>query len=248
MNSRISNFIQSFPIPDQFVRAAAIDGLSANIDDLPDGVVTGSTVVSFAPSLSPTVRSSVVMSLLAAERIADTDSIVVSPDLWVERYNMILKGLNWFNLQGGVSTQELSSTNVSVHDSILPFLTLALGPGVAATSLVLKAMEQMKKMDESTPWIVLFDRESRRFDVSEYRFATVEDQGSTVVLRMAAARFKATQDKVQILFFKMNDSNISLKVSAATLAASTSILEEINGDLRAKLAGKTKDFLSELNF
>lgn len=257
-NYNMAKFIESLPLTEEVAKfrppyertttSEGTEGQLPDIDNLPDGVVAASTIVAFSPTLSPTLRSSVVLSLIAAEKVADSDSLVVTPDLWVQRYNMVFKGLNWISLQRGDLKQIQVSTNVAVHNAIVPFLTLALGPGAAATSLILSAVNQMKTMDEATPWITLFDRESRKFDVSEYRFATVDDQGGTVLLRMAAARFIAMQDRVQVLFFKFNDTNISLSVSSATLAASADLLQEINGDLKNKLAGRTAAFLSDLNY
>ena len=49
-------------------------------------------------------------------------------------------------------------------------------------------MPELKNMDKSSPWITLFDRQSRHFDVTEYQFSVVEISGDTVHLKLAAAR------------------------------------------------------------
>lgn len=241
------HFIERMPLPQISLETALEpETPGIDIDDLPDGIVNGSSMLAFDPSIGPELRSSVALSLLAAQKVASADSVAITPDLWVQRHDMVLRGLNWFSVAGGDVVSNTKTTGASVHEAILPFLAAAFGPAAAAGAMIITALEQMSKMDEGTPWIRLFNRESRRFDVSEYRFATVEDVGNAVVLRLAAARFLAVKETIQVLFFKFRDVDVDFTVANSTLSANANLLEAMNGDLKAKLQAHTRGFIDAL--
>jgi hypothetical protein len=179
---------------------------AVNIDTLPNGVVTGGNLLQFPDAATPDLRASVALSLLAAQRVAANDPVVQTPDQWVQRHNTVLENLNWISVGGGVVTSNFNSINVAVNKAIIPFLTAAFGPAVAAGSLIITALNQLQEMDSSSPWITLFDRQSQRFNITEYQFSVVEVVGDHVQLKIAAARFDASYGTTQVLFSKSNRS------------------------------------------
>lgn len=245
----MSAFIEALPITDPHESVLLTEAApSVDINNLPEGIVSGSTMIGFEPDLSTELRKSVALCLTAAQKVAKADSVAASPDLWVERHDMVLRGLNWVSTGGGTVFTERDVSNMAVHKAIIPFLTAAFGTAATATSLIITAIEQMQQMNANAPWITLFERESRRFDVSEYRFATVGLSNGIVVLRLAAARFIAQQERVQVLFFKRNDLQVSFNLASRVLTANTDLLEEMNESLARKLLGHTNDFVEELDF
>ncbi len=243
----LPTFIENLPIPEPAAKEAATAS-PVDITNLPDGVICGSTMIGFDAGLSSDLRTSVALCLTAAQKVAKADSVVASPDLWVDRHDMVLRGLNWISTTGGELRTERNLTNVSVHKAIIPFLTAAFGPASTAASLIVTAIEQLRKMDEEKPWITLFESESRRFDVSEFRFATAGAENGTVVLRFAAARFVARQERMQILFFKKNDIEIDFKLASRTMTANPELLKSMNAALQEKLQNQTDDFIAGLDF
>lgn len=213
---------------------------------LPDAVVSGSTLIGFDATVGPALRQSVALSLLAAQRVADADPVVASPDAWVARHDMVLRGLNWVSAGGGTVFSDVVETRVAVHEAITPFLVAAFGPAASAGALILTALAQLREVEENAPWIALLDRESRRFDVCEYRFATATAEGNLVALRIAAARFLAVRDRVQLLVFRFGGTGLTLRTASATLAASAGLLEAMNGALERRLRAATADFIRAL--
>lgn len=219
-----------------------------DFDNLPDGIVSGSTMIGFDPDLTSELRASVALCLTAAQKVADADSVVSSPDLWVERHHMVLTGLNWISTAGQDIYTERNAINVSVHKAIIPYLTAAFGPAATATSLIVKALQQLQQMQQNQPWITLFEKESRRYDISEFRFATAGMESGNVVLRFAAARFLVRHERLQILFFKKNDVDVRFKLASRTLSANPELLDSMNADLKAKLQGETDNFIAAMDF
>ena len=228
-----------------FTAAAAAES-TVDITKLPEGIVTGSNLLQFANSPSAELRSSVALSLLAAQRVATNDKKVESPDEWVTRHNDVLTNLNWTVAGGGTVKRTFESTNVAVHEAILPFLEAALG-GAGAASLILTAVKQLKEIDANKPWITLFDRESQRFNVTEYQFSVVETVGLDTIMKIASARFDATYGSTQVLFFKLTQLDAEFESASSSLRANSSLLSAMNGDLELKLAAHAKTFIRDLD-
>ena len=217
-----------------------------DIDKLPNGIVTGSNLIQFPREASPEVKSSITLSLLAAQRVASNDSVVLTPRQWIDRHNTVLTNLSWQVATGGTVDSEFDSINVAVHEAIIPFLTAAFGGAAAAGVLILTALKQLKEMDKNSPWITLFDRASRRFDVTEYQFSVVEVAGDQVTLRLASARFDASFGKTQVLFFKVSKEHAKFTAANQNLSANAALLVDMNDGLKAKLAGFTKAYIQAL--
>jgi hypothetical protein len=246
----LPTYIANLPIGSPALGLAAEDENLVGVIDpnnLPDGVVTGGNLVEFDGEVSPALRTSVALSLLAAQRVATNDQVVANPDQWLNRYLTVLENLNWTVEGGGKVEQAFDSINVGVHQAIIPFLTAALGGPVAATSLIVTALKQLKTMDEDSPWITLFDRESRRFNVSEYHFTRVAVQADRVLLHLSAARFDATYGKTQVLFFKITKQKARFEMVNSRLAADTQLLILSLDALKTKLGALTNDFIRNLD-
>jgi hypothetical protein len=217
-----------------------------DIDNLPTGIVTGSNLIQFPADASPELKSSVALSLLAAQRVATNDPVVLSPAQWLDRHNTVLQNLNWRNEGGGVAKSQFDSIDVAVHQAIIPFLTAAFGGALGAGALILTALKQLQEMEKDSPWITLFDRQSRRFDVTEYQFSVVQVIGDTVHLKLAAARLNASFGKTQVLFFKLKTQNAEFEQANQSFSSESTLLTEMNADLKVKLMALTKAFIRSL--
>jgi hypothetical protein len=247
--------ITGAPAPGESTRSAGPGAVPADtpapiaavrIDSLPNGVVTGGNLLQFPDAATPDLRASIALSLLAAQRVAGNDPAVQSPDEWIERHNTVLENLNWISVGGGVVTSTFDSINVAVNQAIIPFLTAAFGPAVAAGSLIITALNQLQAIDTSSPWITLFDRQSQRFNITEYQFSVVEIQGDHVQLKIAAARFDASYGKTQVLFFKITQEHASFELGTGAYSSQVSLQEQMNAALKSKLAAYTDTYISSL--
>jgi hypothetical protein len=244
LRSYIANLPVGGPLPAVAEDDAAVNTI--DIENLPTGIVTGSNLIQFPADASPELKSSVALSLLAAQRVATNDPVVLSPSQWLDRHNTVLQNLNWRNEGGGTAKSLFDSIDVAVHQAIIPFLTAAFGGAVGAGLLILTALRQLREMDKSSPWITLFDRQSQHFDVTEYQFSVVEVVGDTVHLKVAAARLDASFGKTQVLFFKLKTQNAQFEQANQSYSAEAALLAEMNADLKAKMMSLTKSFIRGL--
>jgi hypothetical protein len=188
----------------------------------------------------------VALSLLAAQRVASNDGVVQTPDQWLQRHNTVLENLNWLREGGGFVNSQFRSINVAVHQAIIPFLAAAFGPAAAAGTLILTALKQLQEMDKSSPWITLFDNQSRRFNISEYQFSVVQVTNDNVQVKVASARFDASYGQTQVLFFKIKQEHAGFQSASGTYSTQTDLLADVNGALKAKLAGFTSAYIKNL--
>lgn len=244
----LRNFISNLPVGDPpSLRAEDSSAVNTiDIDNLPNGIVTGSNLIQFPADASSELKSSVALSLLAAQRVAANDPVVLSPAQWLDRHNIVLQNLNWRNEGGGEAKSKFDSINVAVHQAIIPFLTAAFGGAIGAGALILTALKQLQEVDKDSAWIELFDRQSRRFDVTEYQFSVVQVIGDTVHLKIAAARLNASFGKTQILFFKLKTQNAEFEQANQSFSTETAMLTEMNADLKVRLMTHTKSFIRSL--
>ena len=223
------------------------DAITAvDINNLPIGIVTGSNLIQFSKDASSQIKSSVALCLLAAQRVAGNDPVVATPQQWIDRHNKVLTNLNWRIERGGKVESKFDNINLAVHEAIIPFLTAAFGGAVAAGALIITALKQLKEMDKTAPWITLFDRESRRFDVTEYQFSVVDVKNDQVELSLASARFGASYGRTQVLFFKITDKQATFSSASETLSTNTDLLETMNSGLKDKLAGFAESYIRSL--
>lgn len=244
LRNYIANLPVGAPLPSLAEDASTINTI--DIDNLPNGIVTGSNLIQFPADASSELKSSVALSLLAAQRVATNYPVVISPTQWLNRHNTVLQNLNWRDEGGGLAKSKFNSIDVAVHQAIIPFLTAAFGGAAAAGALILTALKQLQEMDKDAPWITLFDRQSRRFEVSEYQFSVVQVVGDTVHLKVAAARLNASFGKTQVLFFKLRTQNAEFEQANQSFSSEAALLTEMNVDLKVKLMTLTKSFIRSL--
>lgn len=240
------SYIESLPIGSPGPVQEGPDIQAVDIDQLPNGLVVGSNMIQFPAAATAQLKSSVALSLLAAQRVATTDQVVQTPDQWVQRHNTVLENLNWLNEGGGFVNSQFRSINVAVHQAIIPFLTAAFGPAIAAGALILTALKQLQEMDNNSPWITLFDNQSRHFGITEYQFSVVQVVDDHVQIKLASARLDATFGQTQVLFFKIKHEHAAFQSASASYSCQAELLSEMNDSLKAKLGVFTGSYIKSL--
>lgn len=216
-----------------------------DMSKLPDVVVSGTTLIDFSAAKDIVLRSSVTLALLFASRVATK---AMNPDVddeddWLARYTRALTEIG-FRVSGmSVVHSELKKKNVAVHKAIIPFLTLAFG-GAAVGPMILQALKNLQEIDEGSPWITLYDKQTRRFDVSEMHFAAVSSNETETTIRYAIARLHVETGETRILFFKISSSGARFDSTTTTMTADNGLLATIEPKLKAKLISIIDDTIA----
>lgn len=218
------------------LEAAGLDAVPLDLNKLPPGVVSGQTLIDFTAVPYPDVRAGVSLSMLFASRVA-TQAVRVNggdEDDWLAEYASSLGDLGFAVSPMSVVKSSFKKTGIKVHKAIIPFLTVALG-GAAIGPIILAALRNLQTMGENTPWITLFEREARRFEVREFHFAAASSTASDTAIRYAIARLNTDAAVTKILFFDIGQVRAEFESATTTLAANNSLMAVIREDLKHKL-------------
>lgn len=211
--------------------------LKLDLSTLPPVVVSGTTLVDFSATNNPVVRSSVSLALLYATRVATvamSKEADADEDDWLARYNQALTEIG-FRVSGtSVVKSSFKKKNVALHKAIIPFLTLAFGGG-AAGALIIQALKSLQEMDADSPWITLFDKSTRRFNLSEMHFAAVSSNEVETTIANAVARLNVETGGTQILFFKVTKTSADFESTTTRMTANNMLLAANEAKLQAKL-------------
>ena len=227
-------------------RGVALAPMATAIDAAhSQAAVVGSEVVSFAPAVPAERREAIINSTLLAQlvankRIPDATKIYE----WYDVYFDTLTNLGWTIQDQGFAEYEERKESFEAHSAILAVATTLLGSAPTALAAVTSAINALHKMDESTPWITLFNRESgsakaARFQVS---VADQDEDGQPFVTLMAFA-LEARSNVTQVLFFKAKRSEAKLRHYSGRVTVNSAVLDAIAGDIRAKLIGQASEYV-----
>lgn len=245
----IRNFISAVELPAApRVARAALSKPEKLVEDLPQRVVAGSNLIAFGENTSSTVRSSVSDALLLAQLAADAKKEAVqTPKQWYAAYRDVLTNLGWRELAYSEVEEEFSSDHSTVHQAIIPFLTAAFGPAATLGSLIITALNQLSEMDKNSKWITLFERESKRLDVTDFQFTAVEKEDADVAVHLAGAILSSKYGRTQVLFFRFQGVESGFRLVKGSFAASEERIESLNDALTKKLEKFIPTFIEALD-
>ena len=145
------------------------------------------------------------------------------------------------------TVREVSGSSLEIHKEIIPVVTLALGPAVAATTVVLAVLNGLADMDKDQPWITLFDRESQRASANQFQisYATVDENGKPRI-SLVCFELDASRALTQVLFFKFSTSNAHLRHFGAELGINPSVFERAKGVVEERIAQYVDSYIADI--
>jgi len=241
------NFVETADIgTSNQLNATLENNESLELDKIPDGVVSGQTLIDFTNAPKVEVRSAVSLALLFASRAATAGmSEGDDDDDWLALYTTNLGRLGFHVPPSTMSLSKFKKEGLEVHKAIIPFLKIALG-GAAMGPIILSALENLKDIDKDRPWIKLFERERREFTTRELHFAAVSADVFTTTIRHVVARLEFHSRRTNILFFKIGKTEAEFESSSTLITANNSLLESLAPKLEARMAAEIDGFLAEV--
>ena len=211
--------------------------------------VVGSEVLSFAPGVDSPWRQDLLHSSLLAQLVAKKQ--VPDPTRlfdWYGAYFDTLAHIGWAVQDKQFAVYTEASQDFHAHEAILKVAAGLLGPAAASMALVTTTLEALQSMSADSPWITLFDRESRSTHTARFQISVAEQAGAGGELSVALMAFglEARTTMTQVLFFKSQASQVTLRHSAARVGIDTAVLAGVREALRAKLVDHASRFIRQL--
>lgn len=240
--------------PLEFIRSASLAELdsrfeaavenSIDLGALPDGLVTGTALLDLSAVTDAKTRSGVSLAMLFASRVAENHPAADDPDAWLAVYQDTLSEVGFSVSGSAVLTSTFRKLGVGVHKAIIPFLTIALG-GAAAGPVVLALLNNLDSMSPETPWITMFDRQVRRFDVQEMHFGAAQAVGAETEIRYAVARLNVELSETKILFFKINKRTAAFESLTTSMRVNNRLIATIEEEMMSRLSNMVEKFIWE---
>ncbi len=135
-----------------------------------------------------------------------------------------------------VANYQFRTDGMEVHEAILDVVSAFLGPVPGALALVQLSLESLKKMDEDSPLITLFSRESQQAKAGRFQFTTVRaDPGAGLLAEAMAFALVAKKNVTQILFFKLRHGSATMQRSLGTVSLNREALTKLRPLVRRKV-------------
>ncbi|MHA6130456.1 hypothetical protein ACX3YD_30530 [Pseudomonas fluorescens group sp. PF-1] len=220
------------------VRELAVAPPALDLNKLPDAIVTGNTLIDYSKS-APESRGPLSLALTFATLAANGEvGLNASEDEWFASYKSNLMRIGLDVSPSSFTRSTLRKKGLSVHEAIIPFLTIALG-GIGVGPVILALLENLKKEDENQPWIRLFDQQSKRFETKEIYIGAVSSDAVETRMRHVAARLSVDDRETNILFFKINSTAAEFESATTEIIGNNhllSVLEKPLGDRLGEIA------------
>lgn len=217
------------------------------LSSLPDGIVSGGTMLAFSADVPPQVRGAVSMVALVAQRRANTLKVGKGSDAWIEAHLGVFQKLNWILEQNAQAEHKVSEAGIGIHTAIIPFLAATLGPGGVAGSTIITSLQNLSDVDAKKRWFRLYDKNTRALHMTEQFFGYVSVEDGSVVIRMAAVALDGKHCKRQVLLFRASRSDVTFRGRAILMRAQPEILSQLYIPLINKLENRAEDFLAKLD-
>ena len=210
--------------------------------------VVGSEVVSFVSGVTAErrdaiVNSSLLAQLVAKQKVSDPDRIYD----WYDAYFDVLTNIGWVIQDKSFAVYHENSQNFEAHKAILAVATTLLGAAPTALALVVSALKALESMNENSPWITVFSRESQNAKTARFQISLAEqDAAGQFFVSLMAFGLEAKSSITQVLFFKAKANDATLRHYAGRVTINTNVLDGISDAIKAKLSAHAGDYIKAL--
>ncbi|MEL7528305.1 MAG: DNA/RNA non-specific endonuclease, partial [Pseudomonadota bacterium] len=211
-------------------------------------VAVGSNLVEIAakvpPELRPMVVNTFLIAQLAADRkVADTSESFLA---WWETYIDVLQKTGWVIEDDNSGTKEMSGSMNEVREEVLPIIVAALGPTAATSSPIVSLLGSLDEGSEDTPWLTLFNSESRKVRGNQFGLSAVDYEDGHLRVRSFGFELEAERAVNQVLFFRSDQSKARLRHSHVSLRIGENFLRQIAAPLSARLSQYTENKIADI--
>jgi len=227
----------------------AAEAVLAKLDAAKEqAAIVGSDVVSFVKGVTTERRAAIINSSTLAQLVAKKKV----PDFektkeWYEAYFDVLTNIGWVLQDRSFATFEEKGSTFETHKAIITVATGLLGPAAPALALLITTLNALQSMNDSSPWITLFSRESQSARTGRFQVSLVEqDAESQFFVTLMAFGLTARDSITQVLFFKARASDVTLQHASGRVSINTTVLDGVSDALKTKIVAHAADFVKTL--
>jgi hypothetical protein len=207
-------------------------------------LVVGSGLIVAGEKVPVQTREDLVNCTLFAQLAASGEASESSKVMeWYDAYFRWLSVLGWAQSDRQFQDYHFGGRQTEAHKAVEKVLVALLGPQAAAVVVIQVALQALQEMNENSPWLTLFDRQSRTERAARFQVAAAQvDATGLVQIALVAFAMKAKATFTQVLFFKSASSSSSLKYAAGK----ATIFEAALRDQREQVAQRLAEYRRQL--
>jgi hypothetical protein len=213
-------------------------------------LVVGSGLIIAAENVPVQTREDLIDCTLFAQLAAS--GAVSSPQEvaeWYDAYFKTLTALGWAQSDTQFQEYKFSSVNAEAHKAVMQVITVLLGPQAVALAVVKTALDALQSMNENSPWITLFDQQSRSEKFARFQVATAQlDPNGLLQTALVGFQLKAKSKLTQVLFFKFSSSATTLKYAAGKATIYEAALADQRAEIAQRLAAYRRAYVGQVKF
>jgi hypothetical protein len=211
-------------------------------------VIVGSEITSFVKGVTPEQRQDIINSTLLAQLVAKKRV----PDVtdvyrWYDQYFDALSNIGWLIQDRQFATYTESSEGFEAHQAIIEVAKTLLGPNVAALAVVQSALASLKSMADDSPWMTLFNRESKAARTARFQVSLAEQaQDGQFLVSLLAFGLEAQSQLTQVLFFRFMANDARLKHYSGKVTIDSDVLSGVRDAIKNKVVSFANDYVRAL--
>jgi hypothetical protein len=213
-------------------------------------LVVGSGLIIAAENVPVQTREDLINCTLFAQLAAS--GAVSSPQEvaeWYDAYFKTLTALGWAQSDTQFQEYKFSSVNAEAHKAVMQVIAVLLGPQAVALAVVKTALDALQSMNENSPWITLFDQQSRSEKFARFQVATAQlDSNGLLQTALVGFQLKAKSKLTQVLFFKFSSSATTLKYAAGKATIYEAALADQRAEIAQRLAAYRRAYVGQVKF
>jgi len=202
-------------------------------------LLVGSDVLSFDQGVESEFREAVSDTALLAQ-LAATHQLGQDPDpiAYFDAYFAIVGSLGWATQVRDTAQYELKTQGAEVHEAIIEVAMAFLKGIPGAAELVVLSLKSLRNMNQGSPLITLFERNSQDAKMGRFQFTIVRQDalGGGLFAEVMAFGLTAREIITQVLFFKLKSGSSTLRRSLGRMSLNRPALQALHPILRAKVA------------
>lgn len=213
-------------------------------------LVAGSGLIVAADDVPAQTREDLINCTLFAQLAASSevpDAKKIMP--WYDAYFRYLTILGWAQSDRQFQDYRFSGQHVEAHKAIEKVLVALLGPQAAALMVVEAALQALQEIEENSPWLTLFDHQSKIEKAARFQVATAQpDANGLLQTALVAFNLEAKSNFTQVLFFRFSSSSTNLKYAAGKATIYEAALAGQRAEIARRLADYRRTMVGEVKF
>ena len=217
----------------------------------PQAAVVGSDIVAFTEGVSVDHRDDVLNASLLGQLVAKKQ--VPDPTTlgqwkkWYREYFDAMTNVGFAITDTAFDEYTKQTETFEAHEAILEVAATLLAGAPTALAVITSTLTALKKVDEESSWITLFNRESQSANTARFQVTVAEERDNKLSVSLISFGLEATTKLTQVLFFKFRSNEATLQYHQGKVAIQRDVVAAVRTQVAQRLAAHAGYYIRGLD-